>query len=75
MTMKINTRTKATPTVSSAHPKSKPHFAHRLTHEEEMVVLRRQAILINKSPQSATDFLKRAGLMTPSGRWRQLIRD
>ena len=46
-----------------------------LAHEETMTALRRHTAIIGKTPESAKAYLVRAGLMTPSGRIRTLIRD
>jgi hypothetical protein len=60
---------------STAQSQAK-HVAYvQMSHEQEMEALRKQAAIINTSPESALAFLKRAGLVTPSGQWRRLIRD
>jgi hypothetical protein len=74
MTAHLSTRRKAK-SASANQPHAQPISYVRLTHEEEMALLRRQAAIINRTPESALAFLKRAGLVTPSGRWRRLIRD
>jgi hypothetical protein len=75
MTAKLSTHRASSRRTPSATVKASPLPAKRLSHEEEMAVLRRQAAQINSSPENAMAFLIRAGLVTPSGRWRQLIRD
>ena len=60
---------------TSSDTKAAQLTSARLSHEEEMAVLRRQAAMINSSPESAKAFLIRAGLMTESGRLRRFIRD
>ena len=74
MTAHLSTRRKAK-SASANQPHAQPISYVRLTHEEEMAVLRRQADIINSTPESALAFLKSAGLLTANGRVRRFIRD
>ena len=76
MTSNPSTRRKAKPRASSKNQPLMPRsLSAQLTHEEEMALLHKQAAIINRTPESALAFLKRAGLVTRTGRWRRLVRD
>ncbi len=75
MTTKPSTRRASSHRTPSATVKASPLTAMRLSHEEEMAVLRKHGAQINSSPENATAFLIRAGLLTKKGHVRRFLRD
>lgn len=60
---------------SSRKPKDKSIALVPMSHAQEMALLSQQVAVIHSSPSHALNFLKRAGLVTPTGQVRRLVRD